>query len=176
MRARLIWYVLFSCTALILDFFLPPFLSNPLFWQGRIDVRSLRPPVKEDEVDRDARRRSAKKQKSAKDSVKKGEKKKNLDRQALDACRAKSRQRGSLRKNPPATMIVEMVMRTATTPRGWRLASTGSSRVRLEATSTPHGWKHQRRDQVDLTALVTTPPRVRDWSGRPMPSHCAQDG
>ena len=68
--------------------FFPPlllalfFLSQPLFWQGRIDVRSSRPPVKEDEVDHDKRRQSAEKLKSAKDSAKKGEKKKNLDRQA----------------------------------------------------------------------------------------------
>jgi len=47
--------------------------------------------VKEDEVDRDRRRHSAEKLKSAKDSAKKGEKKKNLDCQALDARRAKSR-------------------------------------------------------------------------------------
>jgi len=77
-------------------------LSLPLFWQGRIDVRSSRPPVKEDEVDRDARRRSAEKQKSAKDSVKKGEKKKNLDRQALEARRAKSRQRGEPEEESPS--------------------------------------------------------------------------
>jgi len=32
------------------------FLSLPSFWQGRIDVQSSRPPVKEDEVDRDKRR------------------------------------------------------------------------------------------------------------------------
>ena len=48
------------------------FLSLPLFWQGRIDVRSSRPPVKEDEVDRDKRCQSAEKLKSAKDSAKKG--------------------------------------------------------------------------------------------------------
>ena len=52
--------------------------------------------MKEDEVDRDRRRQSAEKSKSAKDVAKKGEKKKNLDRQALEACRAKSRQRGVL--------------------------------------------------------------------------------
>jgi len=50
--------------------------------------------MKEDEVDRDRRRQSAEKLKSAMDSVKKGEKKKNLDRQALDVRRAKSRQGG----------------------------------------------------------------------------------
>jgi len=123
-----------------------------LFWQGRIDVRSSRPPVKEDEVDRDARRRSAEKQKSAKDSAKKGEKKKNLDRQALEPRRAKSRQRGSLRKSPPATMMVGM--KTATTLRGWPLASTGSSGVRLEVTSTLLGRERRGKVQADLTAPV----------------------
>jgi len=54
--------------------------------------------VKEDEVDCDRRRQSAEKLKSAKDSARKGEKKKNLDRQALDARRAKSRQRGEPEK------------------------------------------------------------------------------
>ena len=62
--------------------------------QGPIDVRSSRPPVKEDKVDRDKQRQSAEKLKSAKDSEKKQKKKKNLDRQALEARRAKSRQRG----------------------------------------------------------------------------------
>jgi len=57
--------------------------------------------VKEDEVDRDKRRQSAEKLKSAKDSARKGEKKKNLDRQALDAHRAKSRQRGELEEESP---------------------------------------------------------------------------
>jgi hypothetical protein len=82
--------------------FLPFFLSPPLFWQERIDVRSLRPLVKEDEVDRDARRRSAEKSKSAKDSKKKGEKKKNLDHQALEAHRSKSRQRGEPEEESPS--------------------------------------------------------------------------
>jgi len=50
--------------------------------------------MKEDEVDRDRWCQSAEKLKSAKDSAKKGEKKKNLNRQALEARRAKSRQRG----------------------------------------------------------------------------------
>ncbi|XP_021317714.1 PH domain-containing protein DDB_G0275795-like [Sorghum bicolor] len=52
---------------------------------GPIDVRSSRPPVKEDRVDRDKRRQSTEKQKSAKDSEKKEKKKKNLDRQSLEA-------------------------------------------------------------------------------------------
>jgi len=110
-----------------------------LFWQGRIDVRSSRSLVKEDEVDRDARRRSAEKQKSAKDSAKKGEKKKNLDRQALEARGAKSRQRGEpeVDRGLGSTMMVGM--KIATTLRGWPLTSTGSSRVRLEATSMPQG-------------------------------------
>jgi len=94
------------CSLLVFSFdygFLSaPSLSLPLSRHGRIDVRSSRPPVKEDEVDRDARRRSAEKQKSAKDSAKKGEKKKNLDRQALEARRAKSRQRGEPEEESPS--------------------------------------------------------------------------
>jgi len=69
---------------------------------SRIDVRSSRPPVEEDEVDRDKRRQSAEKLKSAKDSEKKGKKKKNLDRQALEARRAKSRQRGEPEEESPS--------------------------------------------------------------------------
>ena len=57
--------------------------------------------MKEDEVDRDKRRKSAEKQKSAKDLKKKEEKKKNLDRQALEARRAKSRQRGEPEEESP---------------------------------------------------------------------------
>jgi len=45
-----------------------PFLSLSLLSQGSIDVRSSRPPVKEDGVDRDKRRQSVEKQKSTKDS------------------------------------------------------------------------------------------------------------
>jgi len=57
---------------------------------------------------------------------------------------------------------VEMEMMIAMTPRGWHLASTGSSRVRLEATSTPPEREHQRRGQADLTAPALTPlPRLR---------------
>jgi len=44
----------------------------------------LKPPVKEDDVDRDKRRESAEKLKSAKDLEKKKEKKKNLTRQVLE--------------------------------------------------------------------------------------------
>jgi len=60
-------------------------------------------------------------------------------------------------------------MTTATTLRGWRLVSTGSSRVRHEAMSTSHGRGHQRRGQVDLTTPALTillrlrqvgPPRI----------------
>jgi len=58
--------------------------------------------VKEDVVDRDRRRQSAEKLKSAKDSAKKGEKKKNLDCQALEARRAKSRQRGEPEEESPS--------------------------------------------------------------------------
>ena len=58
--------------------------------------------MKEDEVDRDKRRQSAEKQKSAKDSEKKKEKTKNLDRQALEARRAKSRQRGEPEEESPS--------------------------------------------------------------------------
>ena len=79
-----------------------PFLSLPLFWQGQIDVRSSRPLVKEDEVDHDKRRQSAEKLKSAKDSEKKGKRKNNLDRQALVARRAKSRQRGEPEEESPS--------------------------------------------------------------------------
>ena len=73
-----------------------------MFWPGQLDVRSSRPPVKEDEVDRDAWRRSAEKLKSDKDSKKKGDKKKNLDRQALEARRSKSRQRGEPEEESPS--------------------------------------------------------------------------
>jgi len=73
-----------------------------LLSQGPIDVQSSRPPVKEDEVDRNKRRQSAEKQKSTKDSEKKKEKTKNLDRQALDARRAKSRQMGEPKEESPS--------------------------------------------------------------------------
>ena len=90
-------------------------------------------------MDRDKRRESAEKSKSAKDLEKKKENKKNLMRQALETCRAKSRQRGSLRKNPPMRMMAATVMTTATTPRGWRPISTGSSRAHLRPASTSRG-------------------------------------
>ena len=69
--------------------------------QGPIDARSSRPPVKEDEVDRDKRRESTEKQKSAVDLKKKKEKKKNLERQALETRRAKSRQSGEPKEESP---------------------------------------------------------------------------
>ena len=69
--------------------------------QGSIDARSLKPPVKEDDTDRDKRRESAEKLKSAKDLEKKGEKKKNLARQALETRRVKSRQRGEPEEESP---------------------------------------------------------------------------
>jgi len=119
--------------------------------------------VKEDEVDRDRRRQSAEKLKSAKDSAKKGGKKKNLDRQALEARRAKSRQRGSLRKNPPATTT--MTTRVATTPRGWRHVLTRSSRARLEVTLTSLGRRLRRRVRADPTALGPTR-LLRPWPVR----------
>jgi hypothetical protein len=56
-----------------------------------IDALSSRPPVKEDDVDRERRRESAKNQKSAKDLEKKKEKKNNVERQAFEKRRAKSR-------------------------------------------------------------------------------------
>ena len=69
--------------------------------QGSIDARSSKPPVKEDEVDRDKRRESAEKQKSAKDLEKKKERKKNLEQQALETRRVNSRQRGEPEEDSP---------------------------------------------------------------------------
>ena len=46
--------------------------------QGPIDAQSSKPPVKEDDVDRDKRRESTEKLMFIKDLEKKGEKKKNL--------------------------------------------------------------------------------------------------
>ena len=57
--------------------------------------------MKEDDVDRDKRCESVEKQKSAKDLEKKKEKKKNLERQALETRRAKSRQRGEPEEHTP---------------------------------------------------------------------------
>jgi len=74
----------------LLDFSVS-FRDSLPFSQGSIDTRSSRPLVKEDDVDRDRRRESTEKQKSAKDLEKKKEKKKNLERQAVEKRRAKSR-------------------------------------------------------------------------------------
>jgi hypothetical protein len=46
-----------------------------LLRRGTIDARSLKPPVKEDEVDREKRLTSAKKHKTVQDTEKKKEKK-----------------------------------------------------------------------------------------------------
>ena len=105
--------------------------------------------MKEDEVDRDKRRESAEKQKSVLDLKKKKEKKKNLDRQAPEVRRVKSRQRGNLRKSPLMRMRA-MMATIATIRREWRPVSTGSSRVRLVPTPMPHKREHQKRDQVGL--------------------------
>ena len=72
-----------------------------LLGQGSIDAQSSRPPVKDDDVDLERRRESAEKQKSAKDLEKKKEKKKNLERQALEKHRVKSRQKGESEEDSP---------------------------------------------------------------------------
>jgi len=72
-----------------------------LLGQGSIDAQSSRPPVKEDDVDLERRRESAEKQKSVKDLEKKKEKKKNLERQALEKHRVKSRQKGESEQDSP---------------------------------------------------------------------------
>ena len=54
-------------------------------------------------------------------------------------------------------MMAATVTTIATTPRGWRLVSIGSSRVRLEVTSMPRGREHQKRGQAVLTAPVLIP-------------------
>jgi len=116
--------------------------------------------VKEDEVDRDRRRQSAEKLKSAKDSAKKGEKRRTSTAKHWMRVELNPGRGGSLRKNPPARMMT--TTRTAMILRGWRLALTGSSRVRFEATSSSLGQKLQRRVRADLTALGPTPP-PRPW-------------
>jgi len=83
---------LVSLSPSLFDFYLSVFFRDLLpFSQGSIDAWSSRPPVKEDDADRDKRHESAEKQKSAKDLEKKKEKKKNLEQQALDKRRANSR-------------------------------------------------------------------------------------
>jgi len=147
--------------------------------------------VKEDDVDHDKRRESAKKPKSAKDlekkkekkknlaRQKKKEKKKNLARQALETRRAKSRQRGSLRKNPPMRTMAAMVTMTATIPRGWCPVSIGSSRARFRPASTSRERESLRGLQAGLVrvnrgshlraALAPTPPSACARSDRPPP-------
>ena len=107
--------------------------------QGSIDARSSKPPVKEDEVDRDKWCESAEKQKSAKDFAKKKEKKKNLEHQALETCRAKSRHRGEPEEDLPTRMMTMRVMTAAMTQRGWCPTSIGSSRARRKPTSPSRG-------------------------------------
>ena len=93
---------LVSLSLSLFDFYLSVFLWDLLpFSQGLIDARFSRPPVKEDDADRDKRRESVEKQKSTKDLEKKKEKKKNLERQALEKRRAKSRQRGESEEESP---------------------------------------------------------------------------
>jgi hypothetical protein len=85
---------------LILDFLW--FFLSLIFACAGIDRCSiLEASSKRGEVDRDKRRESAEKQKSTKDFEKKKGKKKNLERQALETCRAKSRQRGELEEDSP---------------------------------------------------------------------------
>jgi hypothetical protein len=81
--------------------------------------------VKEDDVDREKRRASAEKQKSVKD-VEKKTKKKNLERQALEVRRAKSRRGGCLWRTPLTRTTRVMTTMTVMIPRRWRLTSTGS--------------------------------------------------
>ena len=164
-----------SRVALILGSFPPFFLSPLLFWQGWIDVRSSRPPVREDEVDRDARRLSAEKMKSAKDSKKKGEKKKNLDRQALEARRSKSRQRGEPEEESPSDEDDD--------------DDEDSDDSEGMASRLDRILEDPARGDVDAprTEALTgrsrglSPPSCRHsscacgWPGRPAPSSCAQD-
>jgi len=107
--------------------------------QGSIEARSSKPPVKEDDVDRDKRRESAEKQKSAKDLEKKNEKKKNLERQALETRRAKSRQRGEPEEDSPDEDDGTRATEAATTLRGWWPISTKSLRAHRKLMSSSHG-------------------------------------
>ena len=61
----------------------------------------MKPPVKEDDVEREKRRTSAKKHKSMQDVERKKEKRKNLERQALKERRAKARREGRLEEDSP---------------------------------------------------------------------------
>jgi len=139
-----------------------------LLQQGSIDARSSRPLVKEDDVDRERRHEFAEKQKSTKDLEKKKEKKKNLERQALEKRRVKSRQRGSPRRTLLTRTMGMRATTIATTPRGWRLTLTGSLKTRREPTSIPRGrgfqevirWCSRRATKGGITA----PPSCRDSS------------
>jgi hypothetical protein len=110
-----------------------------LLGQGSIDARSSRPPVKEDDVDRERRCESIEKQKSAKDLQKKKEKKKNLERQALKKHHAKSRQKGSTRRTLLTRTMGTRAMTIVMTPTGWQLASIESLKTRHVPTSISRG-------------------------------------
>ena len=110
LRHRLLAFVV-DCVVLLLN------LSGTLFHQWTINAQSSRPPVKEDDVDREKRCASAEKQKSVKDAEKK-EKEKNLERQALEKRRAKSRCGGSLRRTPLMRTMRTMIKMTAKIPAG----------------------------------------------------------
>ena len=66
-----------------------------------IDARSLKPPVKEDDAEREKRRASAEQPKSVQDAEWKEEKRKNLERQALEEHRAKATHEGRLEEDSP---------------------------------------------------------------------------
>ena len=124
--------------ASILDFFDPSQDLSSLV-QGSIDARSSKPPVKEDDVDRDKSRESAEKQKFAKDLEKNKEKKKNLERQALETRRAKSRQRGEPEEDSPDEDDGDEGDNGSDDSEGWRPVSTESSRARRKPTSSSRG-------------------------------------
>lgn len=52
--------------------------------QGEIDVRSSKPPVRDDEIEHEVRRLSAQKHKKELDAENKQKKKKNIARQELE--------------------------------------------------------------------------------------------
>ena len=147
--------------------------------QGSIDARSSKPLVKEDDVDRDKRRESAEKQKSAKDLENKKEKKKNLERQALETRRAKSRQRAEPKEDSPTRMMATRATTAATTLKGWWPVSTESSRARRKKTSSSHGREPLRVHRAGpvmanggsplRAILVPIPPSAYTGSGRPPP-------
>jgi len=145
-----------------------------------IDARSSRPPVKEDDVDRDKRHESTEKQKSAKDLEKKKEKKKNLERQALEKRRVERCRGENLRRNLLMKTMATTRTTIATTPRGWRLASTKSLRARHRPTLTSRGrgpLRGRRAGPVMVNrgsplraALAPTPPNACTGSGRLPPA------